>query len=488
MADSFFFYDLETSGFSPRAARIVQFAGQRTDMSLKPIGKPVNHLIKLTPDVLPSPDAVLVTGITPQRTLAEGLTEAEFLKIFYKEVVKPGTIFAGFNSVRFDDEFMRFLLYRNFYDAYEWQWKDSRSRWDLLDAVRMTRALRPDGIKWPFAPDGRPSNRLELLTAVNKLDHTQAHDALSDVNATIAVAKLIRDKQPELFKYLLGVRDKRKVEEIVSKGEPFVYTTGRYSSEYLHTSAAVLLAERPRNEALVYDLRYDPSEFVDLSVDELIGRWRFTDDPDAPPRLPAKTIKYNRCPAVAPLGVMKDSATQKRLGLTLDTISKNLAKLRGIRSELAEKVVQAVERMDARREAEQTALVDNELTVDARLYDKFLPDSDRTLFPKIHASAPERLAGFEDKLKDDRLKNLLPLYKARNYPTSLTPEERAQWDGFCRRQLFEGGDDSGLARYFARLSELSAGALDDEQRYILEELQLYGQSVVPAEADDGVAG
>src|SRR4051812_47445094 len=110
MAASFFFYDLETTGFSPRSGRIMQFAGQRTDMELKPIGEPVNVFIKLTPDVLPSPDAVLVTGITPQQTITVGLTEAEFLKLFFERVVTPDTVFAGFNNVRFDDEFMRFLL------------------------------------------------------------------------------------------------------------------------------------------------------------------------------------------------------------------------------------------------------------------------------------------------------------------------------------------------------------------------------------------
>src|SRR3954451_6528569 len=120
MAASFFFYDLETSGFDPRSARIMQFAGQRTDMDLKPIGEPVNVLIKLTPDVVPSPDAILITGITPQQTLADGLTEAEFMKLFYDEAVRPDTVFVGFNNIRFDDEFMRFMHYRNFYDAYEW--------------------------------------------------------------------------------------------------------------------------------------------------------------------------------------------------------------------------------------------------------------------------------------------------------------------------------------------------------------------------------
>ncbi|HZM64600.1 MAG TPA: exodeoxyribonuclease I, partial [Candidatus Saccharimonadales bacterium] len=178
MAASFFFYDLETSGFNPREARIMQFAGQRTDLELRPIGEPVNELIKMTADILPDPDAVLITAITPQQTLADGYTEAEFLHRFTEQVATPGTIFVGYNTVRFDDEFMRALHYRNFYDPYEWQWQDDRSRWDLLDVVRMTRALRPDGIAWPFDIHGKPTNRLELLTGLNKLNHEAAHDAL----------------------------------------------------------------------------------------------------------------------------------------------------------------------------------------------------------------------------------------------------------------------------------------------------------------------
>jgi exodeoxyribonuclease-1 len=489
MAASFFFYDLETTGFNARKARIMQFAGQRTDMDLKPIGEPLTAYIKLTPDVLPSPDAILVTGITPQKTLAEGLTEAEFLKAFYEEAATPNTIFVGYNNVRFDDEFMRFLMYRNFYDAYEWAWKDGRSRWDLLDVVRMTRALRPDGIEWPFAPDGKPTNRLEFLTRVNKLDHYQAHDALSDVHATIGMARLIHDKQPDLFKYLLDVRDKKQAQALITKGEPFVYTTGRYSSEYLHTSAAVFFANHPQpSQALVYDLRYDPETFVNLSVDELVERWRFTKDPEAPPRLPIKTVKYNRCPAVAPLGVMKDAASQKRIGLTTDTVAKNLALLKKHHKPFAEKVLQARKRLDAEREAEQVGLVDNQLTVDARLYERFMDDTDRAALPKVRAAEPDQLSDFASQLGDERLKNLLPLYKARNYPASLSSEEQAAWETFCGQRLFEGGPASPLAKYFARLQELAAGELSGEQRYILEELQLYGQSIMPSDADASAAG
>lgn len=304
----------------------MQFAGQRTDLCMKPIGEPVNMLIKLTDDTLPEPDAIMITGITPQQTKADGYTEAEFLKVFWEEVATPDTIFVGFNSVRFDDEFMRFLQYRNFYDAYAWQWQDGRGRWDILDVVRMTRALRPDGIEWPFDSEGRPANRLESLTKVNKLDHQNAHDALSDVLATIAVARLIYNKQQKLFEYLLSMRSKQKVAELVESNEPFVYSSGKYSSEFEKTTVAVRVTDSPGKQgSLVYDLRFDPDEYTNKTPEELVELWRWKKD-RTEPRLPVKTLQYNRCPAVAPMGVLDDSS-RERLKIDLDTIQTNLKKL-----------------------------------------------------------------------------------------------------------------------------------------------------------------
>ena len=481
MASSIFFYDLETSGINPRDARIMQFAGQRTNMRLEPIGDPVNILIKLTPDILPDPDAIMITGITPQSTLADGVTEAEFLRTFYDEVAVPGTIFAGYNTVRFDDEFMRFLNYRNFYDAYEWQWKDDRSRWDLLDVVRMVRALRPEGIEWPFAPDGKPSNRLEYLTKVNKLDHQNAHDALSDVNATIAVAKLIQTKQPKMFEYLLSVRDKKKVAALVEAGDPIVYTSGKYPSEFEKTTVVTMFAKHPKKQgALVYDLRHDPTEFLKLDTKQLIERWSYTRDELAPKRLPIKTLQYNRCPAVAPLGVL-DGASQLRVKIDLETITNNRAKLKG-HPEFVEKVMAALEQMDSRQQAE---LVPHEQQVDGQLYDNFIDSADKNVMSAVRAAAPDELDSFGPSLRDQRLKALLPLYKARNYPSDLNTEERAAWERFCMQRLTAGAQQSRLAKYFARLQELAAApGTTKNQHYALEELRLYGESIIPAEVDE----
>jgi exodeoxyribonuclease-1 len=472
---SFYFYDLETSGFDAKNARIMQFAGQRTSLALEPIGEPHNVLIKITPDVLPDPDAILVTGITPQQTLMDGLTEAEFLKLFFDEVVQPGTTFVGFNTVRFDDEFMRNLLYRNFYDPYEWQWQDDNSRWDILDLVRMTRALRPDGIEWPVAADGRPTNRLEALAAVNKLMHDHAHDALSDVYATTGVAKLIRTKQPDLFNFLYEHRRKDAVKQLIAKPQPFVYTTGRYSSAWLHTSAAVMMMPHPEQDsALVYDLRFDPTEFASKTPEELVEHWRFSRDPDHV-RLPVKTLKYNRCPAVAPLGVLNEEA-QKRLELPLKTVEKNYAALKKCLPEFGPKVIEAIRLLDAERGSQQQLVVDSQ-TVDSLLYDGFFDKAAKTEMALVRATAPNELSKLTLKA-DERLSALLPLYKARNFPAQLTAEERLAWDEFCRQRLQSGGISSWLAKFGARLQALADTKLTEAQRYILQELQFYAESIV----------
>jgi exodeoxyribonuclease-1 len=452
----------------------MQFGGQRTSMDLKPIGKPDNILVKLTDDILPEPDAVLVHGISPQRANADGLSEAEFTKYLSDKVFLPNTIFVGFNSVRFDDEFMRFTLWRNFTDAYEWQWKNSSGRWDILDVARMTRALRPDGIKWPFDPDGKPSNRLGLLSSINKLEHSDAHDALSDVRATIAVAKLIKQKQPKLFEYLLKIHNKTKVAALVGKGEPFIYTSGYYPSEYEKTTIAVMVAAHPlKQAAIVYDLRVDPNEFTKLAPAELALAWQARGK-DVP-YFPVKTLSYNRCPAVAPLSVL-DSSSAARLKIDSKIIDANLAKLSKTK-DFGDKLIRAVEIIQPKTQPEM--VVDSQ-KVDGQLYEGFVNGLDKTKMSVIRAADEDKLADLHLDFADERLQALLPLYKARNFPQSLSADEQKSWEDFRRQRLLAGDDSSRAAYYFKRISELSSQPnLSNQVKYLLEELNLYGQLVVP---------
>jgi exodeoxyribonuclease-1 len=467
---TFYFFDLETSGFSPRDDRIMQFAGQRTDMDLNPLGEPDNILIKITPDVLPQPDAVLVHGITPQQTLAEGVTEADLAKYLTSQVFTKDTIIVGYNNVRFDNDFIRFLFWRNFYDAYEWSYKEGCSTWDLLDVVRMTRALRPKGIKWPFNTDGTPSNKLEFITSVNGLDHADAHDALSDVQAAIALAKLLKAKQPKLFDYLLNHRKKDKIIPFVTSGKPFVYTSGRYPGEYSKTALVVIVTQTPdKSGALVYDLRIDPEEFDGLSPAQLAKRW--TDRSEDAPYFPVKLLKYNKCPAMAPASVLEVEDGYGKLQLHKELVDNHLSKLQGLNG-FGEKLLKAMEIMWPPRQA---GLVADPLAVDSQLYDNFVADQDKTKMAALRAAKPQEISDFN--FKDQRLKLLLPLYKARNHPGQLDETEQAEWENFRQQKLIASGRADN---FFKRLEELAGTpGLDGQKQYLLEELNLYAQSVLP---------
>lgn len=477
---TFYFYDLETSGVHPRAQRIMQFAGQRTDENFNPIGEPDNWLVKLTDEILPDPDAVLITGITPQKTKEEGYTEAEFLKLFYEKVSQPDTVITGFNSIRFDDEFMRATLWRNFYDPYEWQWVDSRSRWDLLDVVRMIRALRPEGIKWPVDEKGQPTNRLELLTKENDLGHENAHDALSDVHATIEVAKLLKQKQPQIFDYLLKMRDKKKVKELVNLEvkKPFVYTSGRYESDYQKTTVAFPIAPAQNGNVLVYDLRYDPSDFVTLSEQEMAAKvfasWEER-KVEGFVRLPVKVLPYNKAPAVAPLGVLTQNDGWKKIQLTEAEVQKNLKTLLA-HPDFAERLRSVFERKKD---------FPAEKDPDMQIYAGFVGDKDRDEMRIVRAMGESEIADYNPELKDERLAKLLTRYKARNFPKSVNASEREAWEGYRVKRL-QGGlrGQLSLERFMARLAELSSAKQnDDNAQFLLQELQLWAESIVPIAED-----
>ena len=334
---TFFFYDLETSGFSPQNDRIMQFAGQRTDENLNRIGEPVNILVRLNDDVLPSPSALMVTKISPQKTVEEGYTEAEFSKMLVEEYFTPDTVIVGYNNVRFDDVHIQHLLWRNFYPPYDWQWKDGRSRWDLLDVVRMIRALRPEGINWPFIINEETgekfaANKLELLTKENGILHENAHDAMSDVDGLIDVARLLKEKQPQIFDYLFKMRLKNEVQKLVNleNPKPFVYTSGRFKVEFEKTTVAFPIAPAKNKNVIVWDLRFSPEKFIDWSEEQILENikadFETRSQADFMP-LPAKVLQYNRCPAVAPMGVLTEE-NQQRLKIDLgEIVKKNGLKL-----------------------------------------------------------------------------------------------------------------------------------------------------------------
>jgi exodeoxyribonuclease-1 len=473
---TFFWHDYETFGRVPRRDRPAQFAGVRTDAELNEIGEPVNWFCQPAPDVLPDPEACLLTGILPQQALAQGLPEHAFAARIEGVLAQPGTIGVGYNSIRFDDEVTRFLFWRCLIDPYAREWQNGCSRWDLLDTVRCCWALRPDGINWPKNDDGRPSFRLEHLTAANGLAHEAAHDALSDVRATIALARLVRAAQPRLWDFCLKLRHKDAVRAEIGVNRPFLHLSGMYPAERGCMALVWPLAPHPtnKNELIVWDLAHDPAELAQLDAESARQRLytRADELPEGLARLPVKTIHVNKSPIV--IGNLKTlGPAQARWGLDIE---------QGMRH--AERAAAFGRTLDGLwREVFTRPAAAAEADVDEDLYGGFVGNDDRRQLERLRALPPEQLAAKRPAFDDPRLPELLFRYRARNFPTTLGDDERARWEQHRRERLHEGaGGALTLAAYFERIDALAEAAAergDERAQALLEALYDYAEGIAP---------
>lgn len=471
---SIYWHDYETSGTDARRDRPVQFAGQRTTLDLEPVGEPASIFCAPAPDVLPQPVACMVTGIAPQRAAREGAGEAEFAARIREELGAPGTCGAGYNSIRFDDEFTRNLLYRNFYDPYEREWKDGNSRWDIIDLARMCYALRPQGVEWPLR-EGKPSFKLQDLAAANGLSSMQAHDAASDVATTIDLARRLKRAQPRLWDFYFALRRKAEAFKHLDYAHraPLLHVSSRYPAERGCTAMVAPLAAHPSqpNGVIVYDLSVDPAPLLELDADE-IRDLVFTPKADLPEefaRIPLKTVHANKSPALAPISVLKDVDT-KRIGMDVALCEKHLDALRRA-ADVGEKVrrVFAVER-------EANAALDPELAI----YAGFPSDADKRLFGKTRGTPPAALRECADAFRDARYPELLFRYRARNWPQTLDAAERERWREFRRERLTTTTALTSvtLDEYFAQIAGLRTNpATTGAQQTLLDQLEAWGREI-----------
>lgn len=470
MGNSIFWYDFEATGVDPRRDRPLQVAGVRTDENLQEIGEPLCIDCRLPEDILPHPMACLITGIDPER-VRQGLPEAQFMHLLHEQMAQPGTCTAGYNNLRYDDEMTRFALYRNYFDPYAREWQGGNSRWDLLDALRTAHALRPEGIHWP-QQDGFTSLRLELLTEANGIDHGQAHDALADVRATIAMARLLRQAQPRLFDYLYRLRDKHRVSALIDlqSVRPLVHVSGRFGRERQGLAVVLPLAWHPRNRnaVIVWDLSVDPALLQDLSADQL-RQLLYTRTDELPPgtmRPGLKLVHINKCPVLADVKVLRP-ADSERLQLDMPLLLQRAGQLGSWRAAGQSKLMAIY----GERERPDPAV---EPDAETLLYEGFTSDRDRRLLPGIRQAAGSDLTAARWPLEDQRLADMLKRYRARNFPDSLNAAERAEWQAYCRDKLAGRGGEAAmtLQLFMEELQQLQQQA-DDMQRQLLAQWQQY---------------
>jgi exodeoxyribonuclease-1 len=475
MPASFLFYDLETFGSDPRTTRIAQFAAIRTDADLNEIDEPISLFVKPADDLLPSPVATLITGISPQAALRDGVSEAEAFSRIFDEMARPETCSVGYNSLRFDDEFVRHGLFRNFYDPYEREWRGGNSRWDLLDVMRLAHALRPDGIAWPKREDGATSFKLEHLAEANGVRLGDAHEALSDVRALIGLARKFKTAQPKLWEYALKLRDKRFAATLmdVVAMTPVLHVSQRFPASQLCAAPILPLARHPHidSRVLVFDLGQDPDALLRLEADEIADRLYVpaADLPEGESRVALKEVHLNKCPALIAWEHLR-APDLLRLNIDVAEIERRAAVIREAGPALVEKVRRVFAGERSR----------NPSDVDASLYDGFIGDGDKRLFRDVRITPPEALGARAFGFKDPRLDELLFRYRARNWPDTLSVDERTRWDEYRSGRL---RSDAGLSeytfeRFYAELAALSdLHTSDGAKLTLLDNLHAWGRRI-----------
>lgn len=466
--NSLYWHDYETWGDVPSQDRPSQFAGVRTDEELNVIGSPLMLYCKPSWDVLPKPEACLVTGITPQKALEEGVSEREFIRAVHGELSLPGTCGVGYNSIRFDDEVTRYTLYRNFYDPYEREWRNGNSRWDIIDMLRMTYALRPAGIIWPTRDDGLPSFKLEHLCEANGLSHESAHDALSDVYATIDLARLVKNQHPELYQYQYQNRLKKNIAPLLDTRhrKPLLHVSSRFSAEHGCMAVVAPVAKHPvnSNAVIVVDLSADPSVLADLSAEAIEEKLytRTADLAEGESRIPLKLVHLNKSPALATIKLLS-SEVAERLSIDRQRCEKNWQTLLNLDIEDKLTEVFAGSSFDS-----------SQGPAEEQLYGGFIGQADKYSSEQLRNSEPESLNAAQFVFEDRRLSEMFERYKARNFPELLNPNEAENWVNWCRDRLAD--DTLGgftLNEFSDRLNRLYSGDLCASKKHILDQLKLY---------------
>lgn len=466
---TFYWIDYETWGVNPTTDKPCQFAGIRTDEDLNIIGEPLVIYCQPPNDYLPSPEACLITGITPQLAMSKGLPEPEFMKKIHQELSKPNTCTVGYNNVRFDDEVTRYGFYRNFIEPYDWAWKNGNSRWDLLDVMRACYSLRPDGINWAYDEGGLPSFKLEKLSKANNIEHASAHDAKSDVIALIELAKVVKKAQPKIFEYLFEHRDKNQLKKLIDfeSNKPLVHVSGMYGTSRNNTSWIMPIIEHPSksNTLIALDLAMDPTPLFDLGIDDLKARLytKKSDLSEDELRLPIKVIQLNKCPILATARALSESDAN-RINLDRNFCLKNFSLFKNsipiISSKLAELFSQESEYPKSNN-------------VDSQLYDGFFNTTDKIAMDTINSANPENLNSVDLTHVDERIPKLLFNYRARNFPHTLDEKEIYRWNSH-RREYFE---TQGY-QFMEAIESLAIKYENDEKKVrILKELVKYAQSL-----------
>jgi len=408
----FVFYDIETTGLSPEFDQPLQFAAIRTDARFAEEER-VDIRCRLAPHILPSPKALVVTGVTPDRLTDPGLPSL----LEFSQQVEALTerwapaIWVGYNSMQFDEEVLRQTFYQNLSpNVYATQF-NGNTRFDMLPAVHATHVRDPDLLVWPEddADDtGRRNFKLDRLAPANGFDAHDAHDALGDVEATIHIARLISARNPALWAELLDNARKARVQAKLESFRPYELVT-RFGGGEPRSHVGCFCGYSRDNgvQAAFFDLdAADPAELLEASDEALFAA--VDDTPKIIRRVPT-----NRAPAL--LEPRETAAEHLRRAAI---IAEAPEFRRRVGDAMAARFVEDPDEPPK--------------PVERQIYGEFYSDADKRLLQAFrHASWPRRREIVES-LSDRRLRQLGRRLAAFHDPERPSAKQRAKFNGYLR--------------------------------------------------------
>lgn len=405
----FAFYDFETTGTSPAFDQPLQFAAILTDDDFNEVER-VDIRCRLSPHLLPAPWALAVTGVTPVQLTDPDLPSWFEFSHRISDLIRrwaPAT-WTGYNSLAFDEEFLRQTFYQNLHpNLYQTQF-DNNDRLDLMKVIYAVRDREPRILEWPLDDLGRGSFKLDRLAPANGFTQHAAHDALGDVEATIHIATLIRDRAHALWSQCLRNRDKTEVSRLLQGGHPLSLIE-RFGAAPPRSYFGVYAGTNPQNQNAMAFLDLD---LFDASIIEADDQTLATAVSSAPRLI--RTVAINKVPNIFPIASPSNAHSA-------------IARLVASRPDFQKRVGQALADRYADREEPEH--------VEQQIYGGFYSAADKQLLEDLRTSDWPQRAELVAQLQDPRLRQLgmrlifwnAPEFVSENYRSAAQTATRERW-------------------------------------------------------------
>ncbi len=414
---TYIFYDTETTGKVPAFDQILQFAAVKTDAELNVLDT-FNIRCRLLPYIVPSPGALLVTGATIAAITTCPLSHFEMMRQIHEKMHRwseGGAVFVGWNSMRFDETFLRQAYYQTLLPIYQTN-TNGNGRADVMRMAQVVASCAPNVLAVPLTAEGKRTFRLSLMAAANDVALENAHDALADTTATLGIARLIKQRAPALWGVLMANARKSAPLRLLQR-EPYMLLSEYYGNPFDYIVAPIAANSGNANEWALFDLQFDPAVYLGASDSEL------REAIDGTTKV-IRRASVNAQPGLLPIDFAPDDVRGGRQ--SLETYHARAQAIRGN--------VEFRRRISRLLTARYEDFVEPAY-VEQRIYGGFPSNADQTRMHSFHAQFWEDRIGTVQEIEDERYRQIAQRLIAVERPDLLSEAQRQRWETW-RRERF----------------------------------------------------